>query len=399
MLGGLYQKINFMKVFIVCSASSFTSGPGRARALLFADKDANLAPARKAMTTKAIPIKTLSFDELKEKLVAMGLKAYRTGQIFAWIYHQHAVSFNEMTNIARAERELLAAVFAITAPTVLLVERSSDGTRKFLFGLDDGHTVESVLIPDEDRQTLCISSQVGCRQACRFCLTAQSGFIRNLKASEISDQVLEVSRVLRREGSRDITNIVLMGMGEPLANFMELTRALRTITSDKGLGISPRRVTVSTSGLVPEIGKLGALGLRVNLAVSLNASTDEVRDRIMPVNKRYPIRELLAACRRFPLEPRRRITFEYVLLKRVNDSPEDALRLVKLLRGINCKVNLIPFNPFPGSEFQRPDDGVVRRFQQVLLDHHYTAPVRESRGRDISAACGQLRERATIALP
>jgi len=186
-----------------------------------------------------------------------------------------------------------------------------------------------------------------------------------------------------------------MGMGEPLANFMEVTRALRTITSNKGLGISPRRVTVSTSGLVPEIEKLGALGLRVNLAVSLNASTDEVRDRIMPVNKRYPIRELLDACRRFPLEPRRRITFEYVLLKKVNDSPEDALRLAKLLRGIKCKVNLIPFNPFPGSEFQRPDDGVVRRFQQVLLDHHYTAPVRESRGRDISAACGQLRERAT----
>jgi 23S rRNA (adenine2503-C2)-methyltransferase len=350
------------------------------------------------MTTKAIPIKALSFDELKEKLVAMGLKAYRAGQIFAWIYHQHATSFNEMTNIARAERELLAAVFAITAPEVLLVERSSDGTRKFLFGLDDGHTVESVLIPDEDRQTLCISSQVGCRQACRFCLTAQSGFIRNLKAYELSDQVLEVSRVLRREGSRDITNIVLMGMGEPLANFVEVTRALRTITSDKGMGISPRRVTVSTSGLVPEIGKLGALGLRVNLAVSLNASTDEVRDRIMPVNKRYPIRELLAACRRFPLEPRRRITFEYVLLKKVNDTPEDALRLAKLLRGIKCKVNLIPFNPFPGSGFQRPDDVAVRRFQQVLLDHHYTAPVRESRGRDISAACGQLRERARIAL-
>jgi len=350
------------------------------------------------MTTKAIPIKTLSLDELKEKLVAMGLNAYRAGQIFAWIYHQHAVSFNEMTNIAKAERELLAAVFTITAPTVLLVERSSDGTRKFLFGLDDGHTVESVLIPDKDRQTLCISSQVGCRQACRFCLTAQRGLIRNLKASEISDQVLEVSRVLRREGSRDITNIVLMGMGEPLANFVEVARGLRTITSDKGLGISPRRVTVSTCGLVPEIGKLGALGLRVNLAVSLNASTDEVRDRIMPINKRYPIRELLAACRRFPLEPRRRITFEYVLLKKVNDSPEDALRLAKLLRGIKCKVNLIPFNPFPGSEFQRSDDGVVRRFQQVLLDHHYTAPVRESRGRDISAACGQLRERATTAL-
>jgi 23S rRNA (adenine2503-C2)-methyltransferase len=350
------------------------------------------------MTTKVVLIKSLSLDELKEKLVAMGLKAYRAGQIFAWIYQQHAGSFDEMTNIAKAERELLSEVFAITAPTVLLVERSSDGTRKFLFGLSDGHTIESVLIPDEDRQTLCISSQVGCRQACRFCLTAQSGFIRDLKAHEIIDQVLEVSRILRREGSRGITNIVLMGMGEPLANFEEVARALRTITSDKGLGVSPRRVTVSTSGLVPEIGRLGASGLRVNLAVSLNATSDEVRDRIMPVNKRYPIRELLTECRRFPLEPRRRITIEYVLLKKVNDSPEDALRLAKLLRGLKCKVNLIPFNPYPGSGFQRPDDAAVRRFQKVLLDHHYTAPVRESRGRDISAACGQLRERAAAEL-
>jgi 23S rRNA (adenine2503-C2)-methyltransferase len=279
------------------------------------------------------------------------------------------------------------------------VERSSDGTRKFLFELGDRHTIESVLIPDEDRQTLCISSQVGCQQACRFCLTARSGFVRHLEAREIADQVLEVSRVLRREGARGITNIVLMGMGEPLANLAEVVKALRVITSDKGLGISPRRVTVSTDGLVPEIAKLGASGLRVNLAVSLNAAGDEVRDRIMPVNKRYPIRELLAACRKFPLEPRRRITFEYVLLKNVNDSTEDALRLAKLLRGIKCKVNLIPFNPFPGSEFQRPDDGAIRRFQKVLLDHQYTVPVRESRGRDISAACGQLREKTATGSP
>jgi len=346
------------------------------------------------MTTKATPIKALSLDELKEALAAMGLKPYRAGQIFAWIYQQHAGSFDEMTNIAKAERERLAAVFSITVPAVLVVERSSDGTRKFLFRLADGHTIESVLIPDEDRQTLCISSQVGCRQACRFCLTAQSGFIRDLRSDEIVDQVLEVSRLLRTEGLQGITNIVLMGMGEPLANFEEVAKALRTITSDKGLGISPRRVTVSTSGLVPEIEKLGAAGLRVNLAVSLNAASDEVRGRIMPVNKRYPMRELLAACRRFPLEPRRRITFEYVLLNNVNDSPEDALKLAKLLRGIKCKVNLIPFNPFPESGFQRPDGAVVRRFQKVLLDHHYTAPVRESRGSDISAACGQLRERA-----
>jgi 23S rRNA (adenine2503-C2)-methyltransferase len=351
------------------------------------------------MTAAKIPIKSLTLDELRERLSSMGLKNYRAGQIFSWIYQRHAVSFSEMTNIAKGERELLDSVFVIAAPAILRVELSSDGTRKFLFKLEDQHTIESVLIPDEDRQTLCISSQVGCQQACRFCLTARSGFVRNLEANEIADQVLEVSRVLLKEGTRGITNIVLMGMGEPLANLDEVIKALRVVTSDKGLGISPRRITVSTNGLVPEIARLGASGLKVNLAVSLNAANDEVRDRIMPVNKRYPIRELLAACRRFPLEPRRRITFEYVLLKSINDSPEDALRLAKLLRGIKCKVNLIPFNPFPGSEFQRPDDSTVRRFQKVLLDHHYTAPVRESRGQDISAACGQLREKVAAGSP
>jgi len=346
------------------------------------------------MAQSKLAITSVTLDELKERLAAMGLKPYRAAQIFSWIYQRHAVSFEEMTNIARDDRALLASVFAISPLPVLQVERSSDGTRKFLFGLGDGHTVESVLIPDEDRQTLCISSQVGCRQACRFCLTGRGGFVRDLASHEISGQVLEVARILAREGAQGITNIVLMGMGEPLANLDAVIGALRLITSDQGLGFSPRRVTVSTSGLVPEIGKLAKAGTKVNLAVSLNATTDDVRDLIMPVNRRYPIKELLAACRRFPLEPRRRITFEYVLLNGVNDSREDALRLAALLRGIKCKVNLIPFNPFPGSEFRRPDDGAVRRFQQVLLDHHLTALVRESRGRDISAACGQLRERA-----
>jgi 23S rRNA (adenine2503-C2)-methyltransferase len=345
------------------------------------------------MNQAKINIKFLSREELKERLADMGLQSYRADQVLQWIYRHHANAFEEMTNIARADRELLASVFAITSLTLLRTETSADGTRKFLFGLEDGHAIESVLIPDEGRQTLCISSQVGCGQACRFCLTGKGGFTRNLKSSEIADQVLEVSRILRAEGGASITNIVLMGMGEPLANFDEVVKALGLITSDKGLGFSPRRVTVSTDGLVPEIGKLGTSGLKVNLAVSLNATTDEVREKLMPVNRRWPIAELLAACRRYPLEPRRRITFEYVLLRDVNDSEADALRLAKLLRGIRCKVNLIPFNPFPGSEFRRPDDGAVRRFQKVLLERHYTAPVRESRGRDISAACGQLRER------
>ncbi len=346
------------------------------------------------MTSSRINIKSLNPEELRSRLTEAGLKTYRTDQILKWIYSHHASSFEDMTNIAKAERSLLASFFSISSPKIIRTEVSGDGTRKFLFELEDMHTIESVLIPDEDRQTLCISSQVGCQQACRFCLTGSGGFERNLASYEISDQVAAVQRILKDEGARGITNIVLMGMGEPLANFEEVVKALTVITSENGLGFSPRRVTVSTDGLVPEIGKLGKSGVKVNLAVSLNATTDEVRDRIMPVNRRYPIKVLLAACKRFPLEPRRRITFEYVMLKGVNDSVEDARRLAMMLRGIKCKVNLIPFNPFPGSEFKRPDDEMVRRFQKILLDHHYTAPVRESRGRDISAACGQLREKA-----
>jgi 23S rRNA (adenine2503-C2)-methyltransferase len=365
--------------------------------LIFCIKGVTVPQGNEFMTNFHLNIKSLTREELRSRMTLLGLKRYRADQVLKWIYSDYASSFDDMTNIAKQDRVVLSEAFVISAPTVARTEVSSDGTRKFLFQLEDKHTVESVLIPDEDRRTLCISSQVGCRQACRFCMTGSGGFVRDLKACEIADQVLEVSRILKREGSRGITNIVLMGMGEPLENFDEVMKALTIITSDPGLGFSTRRVTVSTDGLVPAIGKLGNSGVKVNLAVSLNATTDEVRDRIMPVNRRYPIKELLDSCRRFPLEPRRRITFEYVLLKGVNDSVEDALRLAKLLRGIKCKVNLIPFNTFPGSEFKRPDDAAVRRFQKILLDHHYTAPVRGSRGRDISAACGQLREKdATV---
>ena len=338
-------------------------------------------------------IKTYSLDELRDQLSARGFKPYRASQVLSWIYRHQATSFDAMTNIAKEDRERLASLFSLPALRADRVERSVDGTRKLLFRLDDGHTVESVLIPDEERQTLCISSQVGCQQACRFCLTGTGGFVRDLAGWEIADQVLQTARILRGEDGPPITNIVLMGMGEPLANLDEVLRALRIVTGEPGLGLSPRRVTLSTDGLAPGIDRLARSGIKVNLAVSLNATTDAVRDRIMPVNRRYPLRELLAACRRYPLDPRRRIPFEYVLLKGVNDSEEDARRLVKLLAGIRCKVNLIPFNPFPGSEFERPDDAAVGRFQAVLQDRHLTAPVRESRGRDISAACGQLRER------
>jgi 23S rRNA (adenine2503-C2)-methyltransferase len=350
------------------------------------------------LTTPKINIKSLTLAELKTLLAELGCKPFRAGQLFAWIYSRGARSFDEMTDIAKAERILLGSRFSVASLDLLRQELSSDGTRKFLFGLEDGHTIESVLIPEEDRQTLCISSQVGCAQACRFCITGGGGFQRNLRAYEIADQVVTVEKLLAGDRkyspeTRTITNIVLMGMGEPLANFDEVVKALGIITNEPGLGFSTRRVTLSTAGLALEIGRLGKAGVKVNLAVSLNATTDEVRDRIMPVNKRYPIKELLAACRHFPLEPRRRITFEYVLLRGVNDSAEDALRLTRLLRGIKAKVNLIPYNPSPGSEFSRPSDAAVKRFQQILQDHDYTALVRESRGRDIAAACGQLRER------
>jgi 23S rRNA (adenine2503-C2)-methyltransferase len=338
-------------------------------------------------------IKAFTREELQARLGELGLKNYRADQILSWIYAKHVFSFEEMSNISKAERLRLSTVFRISRLKIIRTEASKDGTRKFLFELEDGHTVESVLIPDEERQTLCISSQVGCRQACRFCLTGSGGFARDLKVHEISDQVLEVRRILKEAGARNITNIVFMGMGEPLANFDEVVRALKVITGEKGLAFSPRRVTVSTSGLAPKIDRLAAAGIMVNLAVSLNAATDEVRSRIMPVNRRYPIRELLGACRRFPLQPGRRITFEYVLLKNVNDSAEDARRLARLLKDMRGKVNLIPFNPFPGSEFSRPSDAAILRFQKILLDRKFITPIRESRGRDISAACGQLRER------
>ena len=365
--------------------------------LIFCIKGVTVPQGNEFMINSRLNIKSFTREELRSRMTLLGLERYRTDQVLKWIYSGYASSFDDMTNIAKQDRIVLSEAFVITAPTIVRTEVSSDGTRKFLFQLEDEHTIESVLIPDEDRQTLCISSQVGCRQACRFCMTGSGGFVRNLNAGEIADQVLEVSRVLRQEGLRGITSIVLMGMGEPLANFDEVMKALTIITSDPGLGFSTRRVTVSTDGLVPEIEKLGNSGVKVNLAVSLNATTDEVRDKIMPVNRLYPIKELLDSCRKFPLEPRRRITFEYVLLKGVNDSVEDALRLAKLLRGIRCKVNLIPFNPFPGSEFKRTDDAAVHRFQKILQDHHYTALIRESRGRDISAACGQLREKDAAA--
>jgi 23S rRNA (adenine2503-C2)-methyltransferase len=269
------------------------------------------------------------------------------------------------------------------------VDESGDGARKYLFGLDDGNRIESVLIPERGCYTLCISSQVGCALGCRFCLTGKGGLVRDLTQGEILSQVRDVQADLGAPAL--LTNIVLMGMGEPLANYTPVTAAINILT-DNGLGFrfAGRRITLSTAGLVPRLASFGR-DTRANIAVSLNATDNRTRDLLMPINKTYPIEVLLTACRAYPLRPHRRITFEYILIKDINDSEAQARQLAALLSQVKAKINLIPFNPHPGSEYERPSETVIARFRQVLLDKHYTAIVRRSRGGDISAACGQLR--------
>ncbi|NTU42315.1 MAG: 23S rRNA (adenine(2503)-C(2))-methyltransferase RlmN [Nitrospirales bacterium] len=331
-------------------------------------------------------LKSLSRKDLERFILDAGLPTFRARQILHWIYEKYARSISEITELSRDLRERLAERATIGNLSVIDRLISRDGTEKFLFGLEDGETIESVLIPDEDRLTLCISSQVGCAMGCRFCLTGKMGLKRNLGAGEIVDQVISVNRAVM---PRRVTNIVLMGMGEPLANLENVSEALWRLT--ELMAISPRRITLSTSGIVPKILDLPRRAPMVNLAISLNATTDEVRDYVMPVNKTYPLKTLLDACRRFPLPERRQITFEYVLLKGVNDSRDDARRLIALLKGIPSKVNLIPFNPSEESEFRRPEEKRVLEFQDILINAHLTALIRKSKGQDILAACGQLK--------
>ncbi len=298
-----------------------------------------------------------------------------------------------MTNLKKDLRQRLAAVFDIGRLHRRTCETAADGTRKYLFELVDGERIESVLIPERDHYTLCLSTQVGCAQGCRFCLTASGGLGRNLTQGEILAQVRDIRFDL--EQPENLTNIVFMGMGEPLANYRNLIGAIGLLQDNKvGFGFSKRKITVSTAGLVPRLADLGR-DTDVGLAVSLNATDNETRSRLMPINRRYPLEVLLEACRRYPLAPQRRITFEYILLAGINDSPADARRLSALLRPIRAKINLIPFNDHPGSEFRRPDEGTILAFQKVLVDQRYTAIIRRSKGREISAACGQLRARAT----
>lgn len=335
-------------------------------------------------------LRALSSEKLRRLIADLGEAPYRAQQIHRWLHQRGARSVEEMTDLPKSLRGTLAEKTTIASMSVARVEPAKDGTRKYAFRTGRGDVVEAVFIPDASapgRNTLCISSQVGCAIDCKFCLTASLGLVRNLNAGEIVEQITRVKEDL--QGAGTIGNIVMMGMGEPLQNYTAVVEALRIMISEQGHGISPRRITVSTAGLVPRIPRLGR-DVPVNLAVSLNATTDEVRDRIMPINKKYNIRTLLEACKQFPLPKRRRITFEYVLLAGLNDSDDDAHRLVKLLRPLRAKVNLIPFNEHPYSPFARPSPARIAAFQAIVAEGGLTAMVRTPRGDDISAACGQL---------
>ncbi len=324
--------------------------------------------------------------ELESLLSGIGKEPYRAGQVMKWIHQGLKDSFADMTNLSKALRGELAGRARLLRPRVDHVLTSEDGTKKFLLELDDGRQIETVLIPGEDHDTLCVSTQVGCAMGCRICRTAKMGLIRNLTAGEIVAQLLEVRRQV--PDSR-ITNVVFMGMGEPLANFDATVKAVAILTHPNGPQISWRRLTVSTVGLVPRIGELGRTA-RVKLAVSLNAVTDEQRDAIMPINRTYPLSQLMAALQEYPLPRRDRITIEYVLLDRFNDSDADARQLVRLLNRVRAKVNLIPFNDELSEDLKSPPPQRVLRFQEILMSKSLIAIIRKSRGRDILAACGQL---------
>ncbi len=336
----------------------------------------------------------LSREELEAALAELGEKPFRARQLWHWIYHRGATDFAQMSTLAKSLREVLAANFVVGRPVVSRDQASVDGTRKWLLKFADGNEAETVHIPEEDRGAICVSSQVGCTLTCRFCHTGTQKLVRNLTAAEIVGQVMAARDAFGEWPSppdgRQISNIVLMGMGEPLFNYDNVAKALRIIMDGEGIAISKRRITLSTAGVVPMIRQCGE-ELGVNLAISLHATNDALRDEIMPINKKYPLKELFAALREYPTNTARRITFEYVMLKDVNDSPAEARELVRLVDGIPAKFNLIPFNPWPGSNYETSEPAVVQKFSDLLFESGYSAPVRSPRGRDILAACGQLR--------
>lgn len=330
----------------------------------------------------------LERPELEQAAISLGLPGFRGRQIFQWIHQRGASDFAAMTNLSQDLRARLGARGAIAEPTLVTTQVSSDGTTKFLLQLGDARQVEAVYIPDTPAQTFCISTQVGCAMACGFCLTGKMGLVRHLTAGEIVGQV----RVLARETGLAAAafNIVLMGMGEPLHNYDATMKALRILTDEQGLAVPPRRITLSTVGVLPGLQRLAEEPIMPNLAISLHATTDEQRDVLAPINRKYKLQELMDVCRAFPLRRRGRITFEYVLLDEVNDTPEDARRLVRLIEGIQAKVNLLPLNEAAGIPYRRPSDDRVNAFAAILADRGVTVSVRKSRGRDIRAACGQL---------
>jgi 23S rRNA (adenine2503-C2)-methyltransferase len=341
----------------------------------------------------------LDRPELIAELDAIGEKPFRAKQLWHWIYYQGVTDFALMSSIARPLQEKLAERFIIGRPEAAVVQTSEDETRKFLFRFRDGQEAETVYIPDrtEDRGAVCISSQVGCTLSCRFCHTGTQTLVRNLGAPEIVGQFMAARDSYgewpspKGETPRLLSTIVLMGMGEPLYNYENVAKAMKIVMDGEGIGLSRRRITLSTSGVVPMMDRAGA-ELGVNLAVSLHAVTDELRDEIVPLNRKYPIAELIAACKRYPgASNARRITFEYVMLKGINDSPADARALVALIAGIPAKVNLIPFNPWPGSPYETSTQASIDHFAKIVMDAGFSSPVRTPRGRDILAACGQLR--------
>ena len=343
----------------------------------------------------------LTREELTDLMQEIGEPAFRARQLWHWIYHRGETDFERMTSLAKPFRAALAERFTVGRPAVSVDRQSIDGTRKWLLKFADGQEAESVHIPEEDRGTLCVSSQVGCTLTCKFCHTGTQRLVRNLAAGEIVGQVMNARDALGEwpspQDGRLLSNIVMMGMGEPLYNYDNVAKALKIVMDHEGISISKRKITLSTAGVVPMIAKAGA-DLGVNLAISLHAVNDELRDRIVPINKKYPIAELMQACHDYPtLNNARRITFEYVMLKDVNDSPAEARALVKLIEGIPAKVNLIPFNPWPGAPFERSTDAAIAKFAAIVFDAGYASPVRTPRGEDIMAACGQLKSESVRA--
>lgn len=324
----------------------------------------------------------------------LGEKAFRANQITQWIHQRGVLDFDQMTDLSKSLREKLKERAEVTLPEIVMEQKSHDGTRKWLLRLNSGNCIETVYIPEASRGTLCVSSQVGCALDCTFCATAQQGFNRNLTTSEIIAQVMVATQRLKEDtqSERPVTNVVLMGMGEPLLNFNNVVKALNLMLDDLAYGLSKRRVTLSTAGVVPALDRLREV-TDVSLAVSLHAPNDELRSQLVPLNKKYPIAELLAACRRYVEgQAHRHITWEYIMIKDVNDQPKHAKELIKLLRGIPSKINLIPFNPFPGAlaSYERSSDEAVDRFRDMLMAAGYTSITRRTRGDDIDAACGQL---------